>query len=165
MSRFHARPDWGKIAIMDTALKAKILDLLEQHRIMTVATNRPDGWPQATTVGYASEGLTLYFLCGLDSQKAKNLARDNRLSLTIDHDTDNVMQISGLSMAAHAEPVTGHAEGERIMQLLASKYDAEANPGFAMPPPEAVRLFKVTPTVISVLDYAKGFAHTDLVEC
>lgn len=152
-------------ASMDASLKAKILALLDEHRIMTVATVRPDGWPQATTVGYASEGLTLYFLCGLDSQKAKNLALDNRLSLTIDHDTENVMQISGLSMAAHAAAVTDHDEGERIIQLLASKYDAMANAGMVMPPPEAVRLFRVTPTVISVLDYSKGFAHTDLVAC
>ena len=43
-----------------------------------------------TLVGYVSEGLTLYFLCGLDSQKAANLARDNRLSLTIDHDTPDL---------------------------------------------------------------------------
>lgn len=152
-------------AAMDDALKSRILALLDQHRIMTVATVRPDGWPQATTVGYASEGLTLYFLCALDSQKARNLALDNRLSLTIDHDTANVMQISGLSMAAYAEPVTGHDEGERIIQMLASKYDATANAGMVMPPPEAVRLFRVIPTVISVLDYSKGFAHTDLVEC
>ncbi|WP_245425521.1 pyridoxamine 5'-phosphate oxidase family protein [Phyllobacterium brassicacearum] len=68
-------------------MKEKILALLDQHRIMTIATLRPDGWPQATTVGYANEGLTLYFLCGLDSQKAANLDRDDRLSLTIDHDT------------------------------------------------------------------------------
>ncbi|MER8957242.1 pyridoxamine 5'-phosphate oxidase family protein [Mesorhizobium sp. M0833] len=46
---------------------------------MTIATLRPDGWPQATTVGYVNEGLTLYFLCGLDSQKAENLARDDRV--------------------------------------------------------------------------------------
>ena len=65
---------------MDDETKRKILALLDQHRIMTVATLRPDGWPQATTVGYVNDGLTLYFLCGLDSQKAKNLARDNRLS-------------------------------------------------------------------------------------
>ena len=53
---------------MDDAIKAKILALLDQHRIMTIATLRPDGWPQATTVSYVNEGLTLYFLCGLDSQ-------------------------------------------------------------------------------------------------
>ncbi len=43
---------------------------------MTIATLRPDGWPQATTVAYANEGLTIYFVCGPDSQKATNLARD-----------------------------------------------------------------------------------------
>ena len=77
---------------------------------MTIATLRPDGWPQATTVGYANEGLTLYFLCGPDSQKAANLARDDRVSLTIDHDTPQVMEITGLSMAARAQVVVDPAE-------------------------------------------------------
>jgi hypothetical protein len=45
---------------------------------MTVATLRPEGWPQATTVGYVSEGLSLWFHCGLGNQKAANLARDDR---------------------------------------------------------------------------------------
>lgn len=45
---------------MSEQLKQKILSLLDQHRIMSIATIRPDGWPQVTTVGYVSEGLTLY---------------------------------------------------------------------------------------------------------
>ena len=150
---------------MDETLKAKILELLDRHRAMTIATLRPDGWPQANTVGYASEGLTIYFLCGLESQKAHNIAHDNRVSLAIDHDPDNVMTIAGLSMAALAEPITDHAEGARVMQLLAAKYPAQANLGMTMPEPEQVRLFRLTPTVISVIDYSKGFAHTDLVTC
>ena len=44
---------------MDEEIRRKILSLLDQHRTMTIATLRPDGWPQATTVGYAHEGLTL----------------------------------------------------------------------------------------------------------
>lgn len=32
----------------------KIQTLMDQHRIMTIATLGPDGWPQATTVGYAN---------------------------------------------------------------------------------------------------------------
>src|SRR6187551_3232085 len=100
-------------ALMDDAIRKKILALLDQHRIMTIATLRPDGWPQATTVGYVSEGLTLYFLCGLDSQKAANMARDERVSLTIDHDTPQVMEITGLSMAAHAQAVTDRAEASK----------------------------------------------------
>jgi hypothetical protein len=31
---------------MDDDIRQKILALLDQHRIMTVATLRPDGWPQ-----------------------------------------------------------------------------------------------------------------------
>ena len=132
---------------------------------MTVATLRPDGWPQATTVGYVSEGLMLYFLCGLDSQKARNLALDDRVSLTIDHDTADLMAITGLSMAGHAQAVTDSAEAEKVLRMLPLKYpDAPPLP-IPMPSPDQVRIFRVTPTVISVLDYSKGFGHTDLVAC
>src|SRR3982750_1106127 len=139
---------------MDEALKEKILTLLEQHRIMTVATLRPDGWPQATTVGYVNEGLTLYFLCGLDSQKAKNLARDDRVSLTIDHDTSDLMKITGLSMAAHAHVVVDRAEAEKVLRMLPLKYSDAPPLPLKMPSPEDVRLFRLTPTIISVLDYS-----------
>lgn len=151
---------------MDEELRKKILSLLDEHRIMTLATLRADGWPQATTVGYANEGLTLYFLCGLESQKAQNLARDNRVSLTIDHDTPDIMAITGLSMAAHAFAVTDRAEAEKVLRMLPLKYPEQTEPlPLAMPKPEEVRIFRVTPKVISVLDYSKGFGHTDLVTC
>jgi nitroimidazol reductase NimA-like FMN-containing flavoprotein (pyridoxamine 5'-phosphate oxidase superfamily) len=150
---------------MEETIKRKILKLLDEHRIMTVATLRADGWPQATTVGYVNEGLTLWFLCGLDSQKAANLARDDRLSLTIDHDTPDIMAITGLSMAARATPVTDRAEAEKVLRMLPSKYPEQKALPVAMPTPDDVRLFRVTPTVITVLDYSKGFGHTDLVAC
>jgi nitroimidazol reductase NimA-like FMN-containing flavoprotein (pyridoxamine 5'-phosphate oxidase superfamily) len=150
---------------MDETIKRKILTLLDEHRIMTLATLRPDGWPQATTVGYVNDGLTLYFLCGLDSQKAKNLARDDRLSLTIDHDTSDLMAITGLSMAAHAHPVTDRAEAEKVLRMLPLKYSDAPPLPMKMPTPDEVRLFRVTPKVISVLDYSKGFGHTELVQC
>jgi PPOX class probable F420-dependent enzyme len=150
---------------MDEAIRQKILMLLDQHRIMTLATLRPDGWPQATTVGYANDGLTLYFLCSPESQKAANLARDDRVSLTIDHDTPQVMDITGLSMAARAQVVVDASEGEQALRLLMQKYPSQDALPLPMPTPADVRIFRVTPTVISVLDYAKGFGHTDLVTC
>jgi nitroimidazol reductase NimA-like FMN-containing flavoprotein (pyridoxamine 5'-phosphate oxidase superfamily) len=148
---------------MDQDIRRKILALLDQHRIMTIATLRPDGWPQATTVGYVNEDLTLYFLCGLDSQKAANLARDDRVSLTIDHDTSDLMAITGVSMAARALPVTDTAEAEKVLRMLPLKYPEQTT--LPMPKPSEVRIFRVTPTIISVLDYSKGFGHTDLVAC
>jgi nitroimidazol reductase NimA-like FMN-containing flavoprotein (pyridoxamine 5'-phosphate oxidase superfamily) len=151
---------------MDPALRQKILALLDQHRIMTIATVRPDGWPQATTVGYANEDLTLYFLCGATSQKAANLARDDRVSLTIDHDTAQVMEIAGLSMAARAHAISDANTVEKVVHLLLARYPEQRGAALpAMPAPADIRVFRVTPTVISVLDYSKGFGHTDLVTC
>lgn len=150
---------------MDDAIRNQILALLDQHRIMTIATLRPDGWPQATTVGYVNEGLTLYFLCGLDSQKAANLARDDRVSLAIDHDTPDLMAITGLSMAAHAQAVVDRDEASRILGLFPLKYPENIAVPIPMPTPEDVKIFRVTPTVISVLDYSKGFGYTELVTC
>ena len=152
---------------MDASIERKIVDLLNGHRIMTLATLRPDGWPQATTVGYVNEGLTLWFLCGLDSQKAKNLGKDDRVSITVDHDTPDTMAITGLSMAARAHRVTDLTEAQKVLAQLPLKY-ADAKPGsvpMAMPKPDEVALFRVVPALISVLDYTKGFGHTDLVTC
>ena len=140
--------------------KETILRLLAQHRIMTVATVRPDGWPQATTVSYASEGLVLYFLCGRQSQKAVNIAADNRISLVIDHDTSDPMGIEGLSMAARAYSVTDPAEMAKVLEFMGSKFPEYLT--LPQPDPSVIRLFMVVPEVVSI-DYRKGFGHSDLV--
>ena len=151
---------------MDETIRRKIQALLDAHRIMTIATLRPDGWPQATTVGYVNEGLVLYFLCGLESQKAANIANDDRVSLAINDDTPDIMRITGLSMAARAKPVLDLPEAGRIINLLPGKYPEQMTPlPIPMPTADQVRIFRVDPVVISVLDYSQGFGHTDLVRC
>ena len=146
---------------MDDTLKSKILELLDRHRLMTVATNRPDGWPQATTVGYVNDVLTIYFLCSPQSQKAANLARDGRVSLTIDHDVSDPMTVTGLSMAALAQPVTDQSEVAKAMNVLGTRYPEYMS--LPMPKSEEIAVYRVMPKVISVLDYSKGFGHSDLV--
>ena len=154
----------GEAKTMNAAMKRTILGIMDGHRNMTLATARPDGWPQATTVGYANDGLTLYFLCGAESQKAANLARDDRVSITIDDDTPEVMEITGLSMAAHAKLVEDKAEADKAVKLLMSRYP-EQKAELPEPSQDGLAVFRVTPTVISLLDYTKGFGHTDLVAC
>jgi hypothetical protein len=146
---------------MDETTRKKILQILDQHRLMTVATNRPDGWPQATTVGFVNDGLRLYCLCSPQSQKAKNLKRDRRTSLTIDHDTANPMEIIGLSMAAVADPVSDPTEIGKAMGLLGAKFPEYA--ALSLPKEAEILIFRLSPHVISVLDYSKGFGHADLV--
>jgi nitroimidazol reductase NimA-like FMN-containing flavoprotein (pyridoxamine 5'-phosphate oxidase superfamily) len=146
---------------MDAEVRTLIQKIIDGHRIMSLATIRPDGWPQATTVGYAKDGMILYFLCGADSQKAKNLAACNKVSLTIDEDAREMLGIKGLSMAAHAAFVVDRAMESRIFRLLMSRYPEVGE--MPEPDPATVRYVRLTPKVISVLDYSKGFGHTDLV--
>ena len=148
---------------MDAAMTARILAIIDKNRLMTVATLRPDGWPQATTVGYVNDGATVYFLCGLDSQKAANISRDDRISVTINDDPDALLAITGLSMAAHAVRVTDLAEAGRVIAKMPDRYPPQGDLPFAMPTPDQICLFRLEPVAISVLDYSKGFGHTDLV--
>jgi hypothetical protein len=45
------------------------------------------------------------------------------------------------------------------------KYPPQGSLPLPMPTPTDVRIFQVTPIVISMLDYSKGFGRTDLVAC
>jgi nitroimidazol reductase NimA-like FMN-containing flavoprotein (pyridoxamine 5'-phosphate oxidase superfamily) len=146
---------------MERATETLILGLLDRHNILTLATVREDGWPQATTVGYVNEGLTLYVGCGSDSQKLANILCCPKVSLTVDDDEPDWSRIQGLSMAATAEVVSDPTELARAGELFMGKFPQLKD----MPEPEpgTFTILKLTPKVISVLDYTKGFGHTDLV--
>jgi hypothetical protein len=75
------------------------------------------------------------------------------------------MCIKGLSMAAHARRVRDEAEGAKALRMLFERYPAQEGMAIALPSAADVAIFRVAPMVISVLDYALGFAHTDLVAC
>jgi Pyridoxamine 5'-phosphate oxidase len=146
---------------MKQQFKHQIIELLDSHRIMTIATNRPDGWPQATVVGYANDGLIIYCFIARDSQKFANITRDPRLSLAIAHDYLQPLQIKGLSMGARAVEVEDGGEIEHAGGILLRRYpEYKVMP---RPDPAAVPMLRITPEIVSILDYSKGFGHTDLV--
>ena len=100
---------------MDAAMRDRIVGLLDSHPVMTIATLRPDGWPQATVVGYVNQGLALYFLCGLDSQKAANIARDDRVSIAIASDPDDLHGQQSCGFEIAPESSNSSAPGTRVL--------------------------------------------------
>ncbi|WP_246786532.1 pyridoxamine 5'-phosphate oxidase family protein [Bradyrhizobium sp. USDA 3458] len=92
-------------------------------------------------MGYANDRFAIYFLCGKDSQKATNLTRDNRVSLAIDDDTPQVMEITGLSIAARAEVMDDLAEGKKALRLLFERYPEQNSMLGPLPTPSDVRIF------------------------
>ncbi len=76
-----------------------------------------------------------------------------------------MMEITGLSIAARAEVVDDPAEGEKALRLLFERYPEQNSILGPLPTPSDVRIFRLTPTVISLLDYSTGFGHTVLITC
>jgi len=147
---------------MDPGLKQEIISILNDANDMTIATVREDGYPQATTVSYVNDGLKIYFGCAANSQKAKNLSRNSKVSLTVNLPYASWNDIRGLSLGGRAERVTDPQEAEQAGQLMFEKFPQVAR--YAPAELEDIVLFRVTPEVISVLDYRKGFGHSDLIK-
>lgn len=100
---------------------AAVAELLASARLMALGVNRPDGWPQVTTIGYVNEGLKLYFVIARDSQKFLNIQADPRVSVAIrpeGADADTV----GVSLAGRAVEITDPAEVERLNQMVFERY-------------------------------------------
>jgi nitroimidazol reductase NimA-like FMN-containing flavoprotein (pyridoxamine 5'-phosphate oxidase superfamily) len=90
---------------MDEVLRSRILEVLGRQHIMTVATIRPDGYPQATTVNYIHDDLILYFATAATSQKAGNIKINNKVSLAIVDQAQDFYKLRGLSMSGTAARV------------------------------------------------------------
>lgn len=156
-------------------LKELALRLLNEHRVMAIATNRPDGWPQATMVGYVNDGFLLYCFVASNAQKCANVLRDPRVSIAIGSDAARPLDIKGLSLAARASVVADRSEFEYAAELRLKRYpeyaglpppvvrDGALRRISPQPPAAGVVLLRITPEIISVLDYSKGFGHSDLI--
>src|SRR5271166_4919833 len=141
---------------MDPAPEQEIVSILNESYDLTIATVREDGYPQATTVSYVNDGLTIYFGCAAQSQKAKNIARNAKVSLTVNLPYASWEEIQGLSVGGKAARVADPKEMDRVGQLMLRKFPEIARYAGM----EQFVVFRITPEIISVLDYRKGFGHT-----
>jgi len=156
-------------------IKRLIIRLLNEHRVMTIATNRLDGWPQATIVGYVNDGFLLYCFAARNSQKYANILRDPRVSIAIGSDASQPLDIKGISLAGKACVVTDQCELSHAAALRLKRYpeyaalpppvvrDGDLQRLVSEPSPSGVVLFRIVPEIFSVLDYSRGFGHSDLV--
>jgi uncharacterized protein YhbP (UPF0306 family) len=147
---------------MDEALRSNILEVLRRHHTMTLATIRPDGYPQATTINYIHDDLILYFATDATSQKAGNIRLNNKVSVAIASETQDFYKLRGLSMSGIATRVGEKRRAEELSLRLfralpQSKRYVPKDPG-------QLAVYEITPVAIALVDYASGFGKTYLVE-
>lgn len=151
MTSFAAYPPIHGAAVIT------IVELLDHERLMSLAVNRPDGWPQVTTVGYLNDGLNLYFVTGRESQKLANLEIDPRVSVSI-HSSMEAAGAVGVSLAARAIEVTDPLEVDRINRLMAKRW-----PGVSVycPATSSVVIMQLKPEVICAISVSEGRSQTE----
>lgn len=148
---------------MDKIQNEFVLRVLDTAQDLTLATIRPDGYPQATTVSFAHRDMTIFVGIGKASQKAENIRRNNKVSLTVNLPYHDWREIRGLSMSATAELLDDPQEAATAAAFLEQRFPAVqewCGPDMA----HEVSFVRIRPQMVSVIDYSKGFGHTELVE-
>lgn len=147
--------------MMNETQHNQIISIIENVDDMTIATQREDGFPQATTVSFVNDGLTIYFITTEETQKFKNIKNNNKVSMTINRNYSNWNEIEGLSLGGIAKLISDPDEQERIGNLLIKKFPQAAE--YEDSTPENLAFVRIDPIIISILDYNKGFGHTELI--
>ncbi len=146
---------------MDQESKNYALEILDCAKNITLATIRPDGYPQATVVNFVHDGLNLYVGVGKESQKVANILHCDKVSLTVNADFTDWEHVHGLSMGGKADVVTDMAESGRIEAMMDTKFP-DMHEWAHSDTRHTIVFLKITPEVISLLNYEKGVGHACL---
>ena len=140
-------------------MEDKAIGILDSHRIMSIATVRPDGWPQNTVVGYANDGLLIYFLVSRASQKLANIEKDERVAIAVAREPDDIRQIKALFAGALASEVTDPEQRKHGWKLLLERHPNLAD--YELPDRSSSAMMRAMCKHVSILDFSEGLGHTD----
>jgi nitroimidazol reductase NimA-like FMN-containing flavoprotein (pyridoxamine 5'-phosphate oxidase superfamily) len=149
--------------MLTPAQREKIVAILDAADDLTIATNRSDGFPQATTVSFVNDGTAIYFGTWSQSQKAKNIARDDRVSIAITDPYESWNDIKGVSIGGRARKLSDPAERAKVGAIMMKKFPQIAEFAQVMQEND-MALFRIDADVISILDYSKGFGTTEFCD-
>jgi uncharacterized protein YhbP (UPF0306 family) len=147
---------------MAEELRRQILDYLQAHNTMTLATCA-DNVPWAATVFYASEELNLYFFSTPDSRHCANLAANAKVAVTVQEDYRDWREIKGVQLEGKVALVDSVLEKAKALAVYARKYP-DAIKLFTDPTSGVlhraflkVKFYRVSPERVLFIDNARGF--------
>jgi nitroimidazol reductase NimA-like FMN-containing flavoprotein (pyridoxamine 5'-phosphate oxidase superfamily) len=149
--------------MLTSAQRERIVAIVDAADDLTIATNRADGYPQATVVSFVNDGMNIYFGTWSKSQKAQNIARDSRVSVTITDPYKTWNDIKGVSIGGRAQKLRDAEETAKVGAIMMKKFPQIAAFAETMQETE-MAIFRIDAEVISILDYSKGFGSTELCD-
>ncbi len=141
----------------------QVADILMRGSELTLASLRVDGTPHASTVNFASHGMTVYFAISIDSNKSHDIQHCARVAFTVNLPYHSWTEIRGLSVDGDARVVTDPEELDLAGSLLLKKYPQFATiiSNLAQHPWPGMLFVRCDPVHVALLDYTKGFGHAD----
>lgn len=147
---------------MSDELRKKIVDYLENHNTMTLATCAGE-LPWAATVFYANDDLRLYFFSAPESRHCENITANPRVAVTIQEDYQDWRKIKGIQLEGMVAMVDSVVEKAKAMTVYARKYPDViklfTNPasGVFYKAFLKVKFYCVTPAKVFFIDNEQGF--------
>lgn len=155
---------------MDEAeLRNIILNYLESHHTLSLATVGDGGVPQAASLFYVNRDIKLYFVSSPVSRHGMNLAQNAQVSATINEDYACWRLIKGIQMEGMVRTVGGIWENGRLALSFVKKFPDVAD-FFSAPQRlgekifskvEGVKFYELLPSRIYFIDNERGFGHRD----
>ena len=133
--------------------------ILDSNSIMTVATLRRDGWPQATMVGYRNQGFRLYFLISRTSRKFSNIVQEPWAAVTVAHEPAEPRQIKAVFAGCEVHEVKDPSERDLAWSLLSTCHPNLAE--LAPPDEDDIAVMAADRRHLSVLDYSHAIGHRE----
>lgn len=100
-------------------LTKAVARLFERERVCRLATANPAGMPHLVPVCQVVSDGKIWFASGTDGRKAKNLAANPRVAVTVDLYSEDWEHIKGVMVQGQARL---HARGPRFRRIRALLY-------------------------------------------
>lgn len=146
---------------MDT--RQEVLDYLQAHHVMTIATMGADG-PAAAAVFYVNSGARFYFLSSPHSRHCQNIKADPRVAITIHEDYSDWCAIKGIQISALARELDGQ-EREAAKRLYGNKFPdilgGQPILGAIAEALSRIRWYELVADRIRFIDNERGFGHKE----
>jgi uncharacterized protein YhbP (UPF0306 family) len=129
-----------------------VLDYLEGHKKLTLATASATGVPYAATLMFVNEGPVLYFWIRPETTTAKQIGQNPVVAFTIDDDVDDWTKAKGVQGAGECRVVLNSEEILHVVRKFSEKYPNAHGSGKT----SNISFFRVTPTRVQFIDNTEG---------
>lgn len=148
-------------------LTKEILNFINSHRTLTLATVSPERRPRAADLFYVNDGIELYFLSKPEAGHCVNIAENPLVAATIHGESREWQQIKGVQIEGSAFEVAETGRKARVMALYIKKFPFVqsffAAPRLARLMAE-IKIYRIIPETICYIDNSSGYFNRQILK-